>query len=147
MKAFSDGCKGSVLLLAGGGVGAQIRDLQGVGDRDSDNRPLSRARPLTIKNDKGDYETLVVPEDMARFSALKIGDKITARYYENVVVRFKKPGEAAVDLDQAALTTTPGQKPGGTAATQRTITATVTAIDPKVPSITVKGPGWTLAAR
>ena len=31
---------------------------------------------------------------MKRFSELKVGDKITARYYENVVVRLKKPDEA-----------------------------------------------------
>jgi len=152
MKTFNTmAVVGSVLLLAGGGVSAQItKTLQGqsVTVTATIEAIEQSTRTLTIKNDKGDYETLVVPEDMARFSALKIGDKITARYYENVVVRFKKPGEAAVDLDQAALTTTPGQKPGGTAATQRTITATVTAIDPKVPSITVKGPnGWTYSRK
>ena len=100
-------------------------------------------RQVTIKNAKGEYETIVAPREMERFSALKVGDKITARYYDNVVVRLKKPGEAAVDVDTAALTTNAQQKAGATASTQRTVTATVTAIDPKVPSITVKGPnGW-----
>jgi hypothetical protein len=85
---------------------------------------------------------------MTRFSSLKVGDKITARYYDNVVVRLKKPGEAAIDVDAAALTPTATQKAGATAATQRTITATITAIDPKVPSITVKGPnGWTYSRK
>ena len=33
--------------------------------------------------------------------------------------------------------------PGGTRATQRTVTATITAIDPKTPTITFTGPnGW-----
>jgi hypothetical protein len=36
---------------------------------------------------------------MKRFSELKVGDKITARYYENVVIRMKKPNEPAVDVD------------------------------------------------
>ena len=100
-------------------------------------------RTLSIKNDDGTYETFQVPPDVKRFSELKVGDRITARYYENVVVRLKKPGEPAYDLDKEALTRGTGQSPSATAARQRTITASVVAIDPKVPSITVKGPnGW-----
>ena len=56
---------------------------------------------------------------------------------------MKKPGEP--DVDTEAKSTTPaGQAlPGGTKAKQRTITATITAIDPNVPSITFTGPnGW-----
>jgi hypothetical protein len=41
-----------------------------------------------------------------------------------------------------------GARPGGTAATQRTITATITALDPKVLSITFSGPnGWKYSSR
>jgi outer membrane murein-binding lipoprotein Lpp len=141
---------GSVLLLAGSAVGAQVKTLQGetVTMTATIEAIEQSSRTLTVKNDKGNYETIVAPPEMKRFSELKIGDKITMRYYDNVVVRFKKPGEAAIDVDSAALTATSGQRPGGTAATQRTITATVTAIDPKVPSITVKGPnGWTYSRK
>ena len=77
---------------------------------------------------------------MQRFDELKVGDKITARYYENVVVRLKKPGEAAVDVDSAALTRGQGKTPAGTLAAQRTITVTITAMDPKARAVTVKGP-------
>ena len=77
---------------------------------------------------------------MKRFSELKVGDRITARYYENVVIRLKQPGEPAVDLDSAALTRSEGKTPAGTAATQRTITVTVTAMNPKTSSVTVNGP-------
>jgi hypothetical protein len=105
-------------------------------------------RTLTVKNDKGIYETIQAGPDVTRFSALKVGDKITVRYYDNVVVRVKKPGESAVDVDSAALTRAQGQRPAGTAATQRTITVTITAMDPKASSITVKGPnGYTYSRR
>jgi hypothetical protein len=41
-----------------------------------------------------------------------------------------------------------GARPGATAAMQRTITATITQIDPAVPSITFSGPnGWTYSSR
>jgi len=97
-------------------------------------------RTLTVKDDKGIYETLQVGPEIKRFSELKVGDKITARYYENVVIRLKKPNEPAVDLDTGGLTRAAGARPAATAAAQRTITVTVTAMDPKTSSVTVEGP-------
>jgi len=129
----------SVLLLTGGTASAQSKTLQG----DSETVTVTieaidlTSRTMTVKDSKGIYETVDVPPEITRFSELKVGDKITARYYENVVVRLKKPGEAAVDVDSDAVTRGQG-RPGGTAATQRTITVTVTAMDPKAKSVTVK---------
>jgi len=140
---------GSVLLLTGGTASAQSKTLQG----DSETVTVTieaidlTSRTMTVKDSKGVYETVDVPPEITRFSELKVGDKITARYYENVVVRLKKPGEAAVDVDSDAVTRGQG-RPGGTAATQRTITVTVTAMDPKAKSVTVKGPnGYTYSRR
>ena len=98
-------------------------------------------RTVTVKDDKGFNETIQAPPEMKRFSELKVGDKITARYYENVVVMLKKPNEAAVNVETGALAKgSAGQPPAGVAATQRTITVTVTAMDPKTGSVTVNGP-------
>jgi Cu/Ag efflux protein CusF len=105
-------------------------------------------RTLTMKGPKGNFMDIVVPEAVKRFSEIKVGDTLTARYYENLVIRKKLPGEK--DVDTAAEGVTPGgtAKPAGTAAKQRTITATITALDPKVPSITLSGPNkWTYSAR
>jgi hypothetical protein len=98
------------------------------------------SRTVTFKLPDGTYTVKVAPPEMTRFSELKVGDTVSARYYENVVLRFKKPGES--DVDTSARSTTPsGQaSPGGTKASQRTITAAITAIDPNVPSITFTGP-------
>ena len=91
---------GSVLLLAGGAAGAQVKTIEG----ESISKTVTieaieqSTRTVTVKDDKGIYETIYAPAEMKRFSELKVGDKITARYYENVVVRLKKPGEAAVDV-------------------------------------------------
>ncbi len=106
------------------------------------------ARLLTLKEQNGQYTEVTVPADVKRFDTLKIGDTITVKYYENIVLRLKPPGEKAVDTDASAVTPTPGARPGGTAAVQRTITATITQIDPNVPSITFTGPnGWTYSSR
>ena len=105
-------------------------------------------RTLTMKGPKGNFVDIVVPETVKRFAEIKVGDTLTARYYENLVIRKKAPGEK--DVDTAAEGVTPGgaAKPAGTAAKQRTITATITALDPKVPSITFSGPNkWTYSAR
>lgn len=105
-------------------------------------------RVLTLRGEKGDFVTVDVPESVERFADIKVGDTISARYYDNVTVRKKEPGEKAVDTDTAAISRAAGAKPAGTAATQRTITATIEAIDPKVPSITFKGPnGWNYSRR
>jgi hypothetical protein len=106
-------------------------------------------RSVTLKDPDGTLTTITVPDEVKRFNELKVGDTITAKYYENVVLRKKAPGEKdAVDTTKGAVTKNTGARPGVTAAAQRTITATITAIDPKIPSITLAGPNnWTYSSR
>jgi hypothetical protein len=105
-------------------------------------------RTVTLKLADGTYESLVAPASVERFDAIKVGDTLTARYYDNIVLRVKKPGEKDVDTAGAAFTKTPGASPGATASTQRTITATITAIDMNVPSITLIGPNnWKYSSK
>jgi hypothetical protein len=132
---------GSVLLATAGAASAQSKTLQGETHTVTATIEAidQSARTITVKDPDGIYETVEVPRAFARFPELKVGDKITARYYENVVVRVKKPGEAAVDVDTSAFTRGDGP-PAGTLAAQRTVTVTITALDPKAKSITVSGP-------
>ena len=65
-----------------------------------------------------------------------------------MVVRVKAPGEKDVDTGSSAVTRSEANSPGGTAAEQRIITATITAIDQGVPSITFTGPnGWKYSSK
>ena len=106
-------------------------------------------RTLTVKGPKGNYVPITVPKTMVRFSEIKVGDTISARYYDNIVIRLKPAGEPAVDTTTEGLTRGTGAKPAGTAATQRTITAAIVAIDRSVPSITFKGEkvDWNYSSR
>jgi Cu/Ag efflux protein CusF len=105
-------------------------------------------RELTVKGPEGKYVTFIASPEVKRFDTLKVGDTIVAKYYENLVIRVKLPGEKDVDSATAGATPGMGTKPGATVAEQRTITATITEIDPKVPSITFKGPNnWTYSSR
>ncbi len=100
-------------------------------------------RMVTLKKPDGTFVTTVAGPDVKRFAEIKIGDKVTARYYENVVIRVKSPGEADVMSGTKGTTGSDQVLPGGTKAKQMTITATITAIDPNAPSITFTGPnGW-----
>jgi ribosomal protein S17 len=67
-----------------------------------------------------------------------VGDKVTFRYHQSVVSALRRPGQAARPAESGGITRTPGDKPGGTIAQQRTATVTIQAIDMKAPSVTVK---------
>ena len=97
-------------------------------------------RTVTVKKPDGKYEVFYVPTSIKRFETLKVGDKINAKYYENVVLTLKAPGAPDVNKSAGGVVRADGGKPAGTASRQTTITATITAIDPKVPSITFSAP-------
>ena len=140
---------GAGLLLVNASVSAQSKTIEGVHVATTVTIEAidQSTRTMTVKDKDGIYETIQAPPELKRFNELKVGDSITARYYDNVVVRLKKPGEAAVDIDSAALTRNKGAQPGGTLAAQRTITVAVTGMDPKTQSVTVKGPNGYVYSR
>jgi uncharacterized OB-fold protein len=147
MKRFVAGVVAAGFVMAAGMAMAQTKTVTGETKLVTATVEAIEAstRTVTLKKDDGTFVTTVVPETMQAFSTLKIGDKVQARYYENLVVRVKKPGEKDTDTAQAAQTPAAA---GGTRAKQRTITATITAIDEKTPSITFSGPnGWKYSSR
>ena len=105
------------------------------------------SREVTVKKPDGTTVNFYVPQSMKRFETLKVGDKITARYYDNIVLQVQQPGAPAVNTASGALVPVEGA-PAGTMSYQRAITATITAIDMNVPSITFSGPqGWKYSSR
>ena len=101
------------------------------------------SRTVTLKKPDGTFVSVVAGPEIKRFEEIKVGDKVNARYYENVVVRLKRPGESDVVSSAKGTTGSEQALPGGTKAKQVTITATITAIDPAAPTITFTGPnGW-----
>ena len=133
----------SLLVLAAGGAftdaiaqnpvsqGASISGTAVIVAIDSANRLI------TLKDEDGEVDTLYAPPEMQRFSELKVGDKVTFRYYESVVYAIQKPGAKPPAPQAAAITRGTGPKPGGTIAEQLTAVVTVKVIDPKVPSVTI----------
>jgi hypothetical protein len=103
----------------------------------------SQSRTITLKKSDGTFVTTVAGPDIKRFDEVKVGDKVNVRYYDTVVIRLKHPGESEVDNNVKATTGSEQELPGGTKARQRTITATISAIDLTAATVTFTGPnGW-----
>ena len=99
----------------------------------------STNRLVTLAFEDGTVDTVSAGPEVRRFSELKVGDKVTFRYEASAVVQLRKPGDPKpAPSASEGITRSAGAKPGGTMAQQVTTTVTVAAIDPAIPSITVK---------
>ena len=70
-------------------------------------------------------------------------DKVSITYNNTVSARLKPPGEAPVNTATGTSTAGQGERPGGTASAERTMTVTISAIDKSASSVSFTGPnGW-----
>ncbi len=98
-------------------------------------------RLVTLRRADGTDEIVYAPTAITRLNELKVGDRINTRYYESTILQLRKPGEASSAPAGSAVTPGTGALPGGTVARQGSMTVTVKAVDPAIPSITVTTPG------
>src|SRR6478672_10419834 len=73
-------------------------------------------RIVNIKKADGSFETVDVPPSAKRFDELKVGDKVSITYNNNVSARLKPP-----NTQTGTTTAGQGERPGGTASVQRTM--------------------------
>ncbi len=98
-------------------------------------------RIVTLKGPDGDVRDIKVGEEAVNLPQVKVGDIVTVRFYESIAVEVIKPGTAvAAGAPAAIVRAKPGEMPGGMAARQVTVTATITAIDKQKTTLTLKGP-------
>jgi Cu/Ag efflux protein CusF len=98
-----------------------------------------KKRTFTLKAADGREESFEADAAVKNFDQIKKGDVVTATYNEALAYEVKKGG-GATGAAVGAATAKPGEKPAGVVAREVTITATITAIDEKAPSVTLKGP-------
>jgi hypothetical protein len=97
------------------------------------------ARTVTLKGPKGKLVTLHVDESVTRFDQIEVGDRITAEYYESILVEVYKPNERPMaESAAAAVAPIEGAKPAGVALVEETMTVTIVAIDRDTPAVTVR---------
>ncbi len=100
-----------------------------------------KTREVTIKTDDGQEHSFVASDDVKNLAQVKKGDIITIKYTEALAYQVRKHGEASgVATTQAAASAAPGAKPAAAVAQQTTVTVTITAIDPTIPTVTFMGP-------
>jgi Cu/Ag efflux protein CusF len=99
-------------------------------------------RVVTLKGPKGNVFDITVSEQARNLPQVKVGDLVEVKYYESLALRLVKPGEgvAGVQETEALARAKEGEKPGGMAGRQVTLTATITAINKKTQEVTLKGP-------
>ena len=101
------------------------------------------ARRVVLRTSSGEVRSVRVPNEATRLTEVKPGETVTATYYDNIVLRMKPPSEPDVDTRTSAVTPGHSARPGGTSATQQTLTVLIDEIDRDVPSVSFKGPrGW-----
>jgi hypothetical protein len=99
-------------------------------------------RLVTLLGEEGNTFVIVVGPQAKNLSQVKVGDIVQVAYYESVAVKVYKPGEAPPQIDQTKVVTTAkkGEMPGGLAADQVTVTATVQSIDKENQTAVLVGP-------
>jgi Cu/Ag efflux protein CusF len=95
---------------------------------------------VTLKGPKRSI-TLDV-EDREKLDAIKVGDPVVATYMEALAIEVKKAGTASpgVTTQETRVSSKPGETPAGAIGREVTITGTITGIDRKASTVTVKGP-------
>jgi Cu/Ag efflux protein CusF len=98
-------------------------------------------RMVTLKGSKGDSFTFKAGEEVRNLAQVHVGDEVKFAYYESLAVRVLKKGEAFPAAGESAAMTRakPGEKPAGVIGTETTVNATITAIDKKAKTATLKG--------
>ncbi|OPY86592.1 MAG: hypothetical protein A4E73_03896 [Syntrophaceae bacterium PtaU1.Bin231] len=142
-----------VLVLSLAAAGAQEKKAQGTSERPKVVKERTAVmtatveaidlekRLVTLKGPKGEKKTIAVGPEARNLPQLKVGDLVTVKYYESMAVEVVKPGTAS-GAGQAStiMRAKPGERPGGSAMRVATVMATVTAIDKKAGTLTLKGP-------
>jgi Cu/Ag efflux protein CusF len=91
---------------------------------------------VTVKNTAGQVQEFKAGPNI-NLDKLKVGDQVSASYYEEVAVALKKPSQNAPSMTQKTT------QRNGVAVKQTTLTARVLSVDPKQNTVMVHGPRGT----
>ena len=135
LTATSGWASGSTAAMPEAGAGAVINLRGKVTAIDKEKKTV------TITGEKGRKVTLDV-QDPDKLAAIKVGDPVKAQYTESLTIRAKKAsaGSPGVTVEATRVGSKPGENPSGTVSRKITGTATITAIDTKEGTVTLKGP-------
>jgi Cu/Ag efflux protein CusF len=133
------------LLLAAFYAGAVVASAQGVVSKAGNVSKSATItaidhtnRIVTLKDEQGNVEDMLAGPEIKRFDELKVGDIVTFSYHAAVVYQIVKPGQTSAPAAGQSVVRGQGVRPSGAVTQQIKATVTIEAIDPAVPSVTVK---------
>jgi hypothetical protein len=100
-----------------------------------------KTREVTLKAADGREVSFVADAAVKNLDQVKKGDLVAASYTEALAYEVRKSGKPGAESGVAAAAAAPGAKPAGAVVQSTVVTVSIVAIDPKVPSVTFKGPG------
>jgi len=97
-------------------------------------------REVTLVGADGKSFVVKCGDAVRNLAQVKVGDQVTATYYESVAYEVHKPGsvEAGARAAVGAARAEPGDKPAGVTANVVEITATIESIDKSVPLVVLR---------
>ena len=97
-------------------------------------------RMVTLKDSMGRSVTFKASDEVKNLIRVNVGDVVKFKYYESLSVRVLKTGEAFPKAGESAVKSRAkkGEMPGGVIGTETTVNATITAIDKKAKTATLK---------
>jgi hypothetical protein len=98
-------------------------------------------RTVTLKGPRGGTVMLDV-KDPKKLDAVAVGDPVVAAFIEALALRVKKVpgGTPGVSVTEARMASHPGETSSGAVGRELVVTATITAIDRKAQTVTIKRP-------
>lgn len=102
----------------------------------------AKKRMVTLKGPDGNLVTVKVRDEVQNLDQVKKGDLVTAAFYESIAYEVKKKGTVEPGVAEAAdaARAPAGEKPAGLGAAAVTVVATISGIDKKTNTVTLKGP-------
>ncbi len=96
-------------------------------------------RNVALRLNDGSEVAFQAGPQVRNLDQVEAGDAVRVSYLESIVYHLRKPGEAApgVQVEAGTLRSEPGERPGSAVARSIFVTATVRAVDPKGPSVTL----------
>jgi hypothetical protein len=95
-------------------------------------------RVVALRRSDGTSVEIKAEKEMQGFNTLKVGDRVTATYFEAVLLTVRKPGDPAPLPEPTTTIQRRERAPGSERRAQQTFRMTVAALDAKASSVTVK---------
>ena len=101
------------------------------------------SRDVLLMDSQGRLHTINVSDQARNLDQVHVGDKVTVEYTEAISLQLRKrdaAGGPPASAEESMVRSPKGAKPGGAVGRKVTAIATVTAVDPKKQTVTLRGP-------